>query len=175
MIFNASSLQGKVVVVSRCDTGLGQGVTLGLAETGCDIVGINIIEPAETIERVTALGCRFLDLTADLHQIDSIPRLPERAVAELGHIDILINNAGLIHCEDTLVFSEKGWGDVMDLSIENVFFISQAAAKCSIVQGSDGKTINIASMLSSQDGIRVPSYTASKSVVMGVAHLLANE
>lgn len=64
MILDAFSLQGKVAVVSGCDTGLGQGMAVGLAEAGCDIVGINIVEPTETIERVTALGRRFLSLTA---------------------------------------------------------------------------------------------------------------
>ena len=83
MILDAFSLQGKVAVVSGCDTGLGQGMALGLAEAGCDIVGINIVEPVETIERVTALGRRFLSLTADLRQIDGIPQLLERAVAEV--------------------------------------------------------------------------------------------
>ncbi|STW04868.1 2-deoxy-D-gluconate 3-dehydrogenase [Klebsiella grimontii] len=173
MILDAFSLQGKVAVVSGCDTGLGQGMAVGLAEAGCDIVGINIVEPTETIERVTALGRRFLSLTADLRQIDGIPQLLERAVAEFGHIDILVNNAGLIRREDAIEFSEKNWDDVMNLNIKSVFFMSQAAAKHFIAQGTGGKIINIASMLSFQGGIRVPSYTASKSAVMGVTRLLA--
>ena len=175
MILDAFSLQGKVAVVRGCDTGLGQGMAVGLAEAGCDIVGINIVEPTETIERVTALGRRFLSLTADLRQIDGIPQLLERAVAEFGHIDILVNNAGLIRREDAIEFSEKNWDDVMNLNIKSVFFMSQAAAKHFIAQGTGGKIINIASMLSFQGGIRVPSYTASKSAVMGVTRLLANE
>lgn len=175
MILDAFSLQGKVAVVSGCDTGLGQGMALGLAEAGCDIVGINIVEPTETIERVTALGRRFLSLTADLRKIDAIPELLDRAVAEFGHIDILVNNAGLIRREDAINFSERDWDDVMNLNIKSVFFMSQAAAKHFIAQGKGGKIINIASMLSFQGGIRVPSYTASKSAVMGVTRLLANE
>ncbi len=59
MILDAFSLQGKVAVVSGCDTGLGQGMALGLAEAGCDIVGINIVEPVETIERVKRAGTPF--------------------------------------------------------------------------------------------------------------------
>ena len=175
MILDAFSLQGKVAVVSGCDTGLGQGMALGLAEAGCDIVGINIVEPTETLERVTALGRRFLSLTADLRKIDAIPELLDRAVAEFGHIDILVNNAGLIRREDAINFSERDWDDVMDLNIKSVFFMSQAAAKHFIAQGNGGKIVNIASMLSFQGGIRVPSYTASKSAVMGVTRLLANE
>ena len=175
MILDSFSLQGKVAVVTGCDTGLGQGMAIGLAEAGCDIVGINIVEPAETIERVEALGRRFLSLTADLRQIDGIPALLESAVAEFGQIDILVNNAGLIRREDAINFSEKDWDDVMNLNIKSVFFMSQAVARQFIAQGKGGKIINIASMLSYQGGIRVPSYTASKSAVMGVTRLLANE
>ncbi len=94
--------------MSGCDTGLGQGMALGLAEAGCDIVGINIVEPVETIERVTALGRRF---QPDRRPAPDrrYPQLLERAVAEFGHIDILVNNAGLIRREDALAFSEKDW------------------------------------------------------------------
>ena len=175
MILDAFSLQGKVAVVSGCDTGLGQGMALGLAEAGCDIVGINIVEPVETIERVTALGRRFLSLTADLRQIDGIPQLLERAVAEFGHIDILVNNAGIIRRHDALTFTESDWDAVIDLNLKAVFFLSQAVARQFIRQGDGGKIINIASMLSFQGGIRVPSYTASKSGVLGLTRLLANE
>lgn len=129
MILSAFSLEGKVAVVTGCDTGLGQGMALGLAQAGCDIVGINIVEPTETIEQVTALGRRFLSLTADLRKIDGIPALLDRAVAEFGHIDILVNNAGLIRREDALEFSEKDWDDVMNLNIKSVFFMSQAVTR----------------------------------------------
>ena len=138
-------------------------MALGLAEAGCDIVGINIVEPTETIERVTALGRRFLSLTADLRKIDAIPDLLDRAVAEFGHIDILVNNAGLIRREDAINFSERDWDDVMNLNIKSVFFMSQAAAETLHRSGNGGKIINIASMLSPSGGIRVPSYTASKA------------
>ncbi len=141
MILDAFSLQGKVAVVSGCDTGLGQGMALGLAEAGCDIVGINIVEPTETIERVTALGRRFLSLTADLRKIDAIPELLDRAVAEFGHIDILVNNAGLIRREDAINFSERDWDDVMNLNIKSVFFMSQAAAKHFIAQGKAARSL----------------------------------
>ncbi|AJJ64749.1 2-dehydro-3-deoxy-D-gluconate 5-dehydrogenase KduD [Yersinia aldovae] len=175
MILDSFELKGKVALVTGCDTGLGQGMALGLAEAGCDIVGINIVEPAETIEKVTALGRRFLSLTADLSKIDAIPALLEKAVAEFGKIDILVNNAGIIRREDAINFSEKDWDDVMNVNIKTVFFMSQAVAKQFIKQGHGGKIINVASMLSYQGGIRVPSYTASKSAVMGVTRLLANE
>lgn len=175
MILNMFNLQGRVAIVTGCDTGLGQGMAVGLAEAGCDIVGINIVEPTETHQLVTGLGRRFLSLTADLGQIACIAGLVDRAVAEFGRVDILVNNAGIIRREDAIAFSEKDWDDVMNLNIKSVFFMSQTVAKQFIKQGQGGKIVNIASMLSYQGGIRVPSYTASKSAVMGVTRLLANE
>lgn len=118
-------------------------MALGLAEAGCDIIGINIVEPTETINCVTAFSRHFLSLTADLRQIDSIPQLIEQAVSEFGHVDILINNAGLIRRPDALEFSEKDWDDVMVLNIKTVFFMSQAVAKQFIAQGIGVKIINI--------------------------------
>ncbi|ACX87972.1 2-dehydro-3-deoxy-D-gluconate 5-dehydrogenase KduD [Pectobacterium parmentieri] len=175
MILNSFDLQGKVALITGCDTGLGQGMAIGLAQAGCDIVGVNIVEPKDTIEKVTALGRRFLSLTADMSNVSGHAELVEKAVAEFGHVDILVNNAGIIRREDAIEFSEKNWDDVMNLNIKSVFFMSQTVARQFIKQGKGGKIINIASMLSFQGGIRVPSYTASKSAVMGVTRLLANE
>ncbi|WP_435954011.1 2-dehydro-3-deoxy-D-gluconate 5-dehydrogenase KduD [Dryocola sp. BD626] len=175
MILDAFNLQGKVALVTGCDTGLGQGMTLGLAEAGCDIIGVNRKIPHDTAEKVLALGRRFTAIQADLSQPGVIPGIVEEAVARMGRIDILVNNAGTIRREDALEFSEKNWDDVMNLNIKSVFFLSQAVAKQFLKQGGGGKIINIASMLSFQGGIRVPSYTASKSAVLGITRLLANE
>ena len=160
MILRSFELSGKVAIVTGCNTGLGQGMALGLAQAGCDIVGINVSAPEETEKKVTMLG---------------IPELIEKAVGEFGHIDILINNAGIIRREDAIEFSEKNWDDVMNVNSKTLFFMSQTVAKQFIKQGNGGKIINIASMLSYQGGIRVPSYTASKSAVMGLTRLMANE
>ncbi|MCU8407422.1 2-dehydro-3-deoxy-D-gluconate 5-dehydrogenase KduD [Vibrio vulnificus] len=175
MILDSFSLQGKVAVVTGCDTGLGQGMALGLAKAGCDIVGVNISEPTETMEKIQATGRKFVDIRANLMKLDDIPSIVDRAVTELGRIDILVNNAGIIRRNDAIEFSEQDWDDVMNINIKSVFFMSQAVAKQFIAQGEGGKIINIASMLSFQGGIRVPSYTASKSGVMGVTRLMANE
>ncbi|TCW16299.1 2-deoxy-D-gluconate 3-dehydrogenase [Raoultella sp. BIGb0138] len=175
MVLNAFDLTGKVAIVTGCDTGLGQGMTLGLAQAGCDIVGVNRKIPHETAEKVQALGRRFTAIQADLSRQDEVTGIVETAVAAMGHVDILVNNAGTIRRADALTFSEKDWDDVVDLNLKSVFFLSQAVARQFIEQGSGGKIINIASMLSFQGGIRVPSYTASKSGVLGLTRLLANE
>ncbi|EHS99397.1 TPA: 2-dehydro-3-deoxy-D-gluconate 5-dehydrogenase KduD [Klebsiella oxytoca] len=175
MVLNAFDLTGKVAIVTGCDTGLGQGMTLGLAQAGCDIVGVNRQIPHETAEKVQALGRRFTAIQADLSRQDQIAAIVTQAVAAMGRVDILVNNAGTIRRADALTFSEKDWDDVINLNLKSVFFLSQAVARQFIAQGDGGKIINIASMLSFQGGIRVPSYTASKSGVLGITRLMANE
>lgn len=175
MILDSFNLQGKVAIVTGCNTGLGQGMALGLAEAGCQIVGVNRTDPEETIKKMNAAGHRFLDVRANLLKQDEIPDIIDKALTEFGKIDILVNNAGIIRREDALDFSEKNWDDVLNINTKTMFFMSQAVAKQFIGQGDGGKIINIASMLSYQGGIRVVSYTASKSAVMGITRAMANE
>lgn len=175
MVLQNFNLAGKTAIVTGCNTGLGQGMALALAQAGADVVGVNVSEPDETKAGVEALGRKFLDLRANLGDISCIPDLLAQAKALNGAVHILVNNAGIIRREDAIKFSEADWDDVMDLNLKSVFFLSQAVAKQFMAQGKGGKIINIASMLSFQGGIRVPSYTASKSGVMGITRLMANE
>lgn len=175
MILDEFKLDGKVAIVTGSSTGLGQGICLGLAEAGASVVGVDYVPSTDTESQVTTVGKKFLGITANLLSIEPIPGIIKQAVDMFGHIDILVNNAGIIRRTDALDFSEKDWDDVMNINIKTVFFFSQAAARQFIEQKSGGKIINIASMLSFQGGIRVPSYTASKSAVMGVTRLMANE
>ncbi len=175
MILDSFALAGKVAIVSGCDTGLGQGMARALAQAGADVVGVNVSAPTETQKQVEALGRRFLDLRANLSDISCLEGLVAEAKAWGGRIDILVNNAGIIRREDAIRFSEKDWDDVVNLNLKTVFFFSQAVARQFMAQGTGGKIVNVASMLSFQGGVRVPSYTASKSGVMGITRLMANE
>ncbi len=175
MMLESFNLQGKVAIVTGCDTGLGQGMAMGLAQAGCKVVGVNRAEPTETIEMMKQSGHSFLDVRADLLEQKGIPAILDQALTEFGQVDILVNNAGIIRREDAIEFSEQNWDDVMNINSKTVFFMSQAVAKQFMAQGTGGKIINIASMLSYQGGIRVPSYTASKSAVMGITRAMANE
>jgi 2-deoxy-D-gluconate 3-dehydrogenase len=175
MILDNFKLDGRVAIVTGCDTGLGQGMACALAQAGADIVGVNVTDPKDTRDRVETLGRRFLDLRANLSDISCIEGLIGQAKSLTGRVDILVNNAGIIRREDAIKFTEKDWDDVVDLNLKTVFFFAQAAARQFIAQGGGGKIINVASMLSYQGGVRVPSYTASKSGVMGITRLMANE
>jgi 2-deoxy-D-gluconate 3-dehydrogenase len=175
MMLKNFSLEGKVAIVTGASTGLGQGMTLALAEAGADIAGVGISSMSETKKGVEAAGKKFLPIKGDLTTLEPIEKIVTKTIKSFGQIDILVNNAGIIRRENALDFSEKDWDDVMDINIKSLFFLSQAVAKQFVKQGSGGKIINIASMLSFQGGIRVPSYTASKSGVRGLTMLLANE
>jgi 2-deoxy-D-gluconate 3-dehydrogenase len=155
---------------------LGQGIATGLAEAGADIFGVGSApDAASTKTAVEKAGRRFVYLQANLIKQAEIPRIVAEAVKAFGHIDILVNNAGIIRRADALDFSEADWDDVMDINLKTVFFLSQAVAKQFVKQGAGGKIINIASMLSFQGGIRIPSYAASKGGIRSLTMLLANE
>lgn len=169
------SLRGKVAIVTGASTGLGQGMAAALAEAGADIAGVSSGPMEETRQIIESTGKKFLAVRADLLSTGPINGIMEKVAGEFGHMDILVNNAGIIRREDAIDFTEKDWDDVININLKTVFFFCQAAARRFMEQGGGGKIINIASMLSFQGGIRVPSYTASKSGVMGITKLLANE
>lgn len=175
MILDQFKLDGKVAVVTGAARGLGQGMALGLAEAGADIALVDILDMAESKQKVEALGRKCVAITADLSKKESVETIVKTAVEQLGGIDILFNNAGIIRRAPITEFTEKDWDDVMNINIRTLFFLSQAVGKQMIAQGRGGKIVNTASMLSFQGGILVPSYTASKSAVMGLTRLLANE
>ena len=168
------NLSGKVAIVTGARTGIGQGIAEGLAEAGADIIGAGHASMPETEAYISGLGRKFKFYEIDLGKQDKIQALVDYAVKEFGRLDILVNNAGIIRRQDVLDFSEENWDDVISMNLKSLFFLSQACARYMKDNGG-GKIINIASMLSFQGGIRVVSYTASKSGVMGITKLMANE
>lgn len=167
-------LGGKVALVTGGNAGLGQGIAVALAKAGADIAVASRQPASETAALVRALGRRCVEIQADLSSIEPIPRMIGETLSGLGRLDILVNNAGTIRRADAVDFSEQDWDDVMNVNLKSAFFLCQAAGRHFIANGG-GKIINIASMLSFQGGIRVPSYTASKSGIAGITRLLANE
>jgi 2-deoxy-D-gluconate 3-dehydrogenase len=167
-------LSGRVAIVTGANTGIGQGIAVALAEAGADVALVGRSPADETAERVAAAGRRAIQVRADLSTIAPVAEVVEATIAELGGLDILVNNAGIIRRADAVDFTEADWDAVLDTNLKSVFFLCQAAGRHMIGQGR-GKIVNIASMLSFQGGIRVPSYTASKSGVAGLTKLLANE
>ena len=175
MILDQFKLDGKVAIVTGCSRGLGKAMSIALAQAGADLALVGISDTSETIAEIEKLGRKCVFIEADLISSDCIDRIVETTVSELGGIDILLNNAGIIRRNPFVEFSEADWDDVMDVNLRSVFFLSQAVANVFIEQGRGGKIVNIGSMLSYQGGILVSSYTASRSAIVGLTRLMANE
>lgn len=174
-MLNKFSLAGKVAIVTGASRGLGAGMAIGLAEAGADVVVVSSgSKIQETAEKIKELGRKGVAIQADLDSIKPIPGIIAKTMEEFGKIDILVNCAGIIRRGPSIDFSEKDWDDVVNVNQKSLFFMCQAAAKEMLKQGK-GKIINVASLLSFQGGINVPSYTASKSAVAGITKILANE
>jgi 2-deoxy-D-gluconate 3-dehydrogenase len=176
MVLDSFKLDGKVALVTGASQGLGQGMAIALAEAGADIVGLDRGSSDATSETVCALGRRYQTVVRDLRttSVEQLNVIVRQVVAEMGHLDILINNAGIIRRAPALEFSEADWDDVLQINLKAAFFLAQAAARVMVPRKS-GKIINVASMLSFQGGILVPSYTAAKSGIAGITRALANE
>ncbi len=175
MILDKFKLDGKVAIVTGAARGLGQAMAVGLAEAGADVALVDILDTSDTAKSIDKLGRKAVEIKADLGKKACVDEIVKKTVDGLGGIDILVNNAGIIRRAPITEFTEADWDDVMDVNLRTLFFLSQAVARMFIDQGRGGKVINTASMLSYQGGILVPSYTASKSAVMGLTRLLANE
>lgn len=164
------SLHGRKALVTGANTGLGQAIAVGLAAAGAEVICAARRAPDETLAMIADAGGKAQALA-----IDFTDPMAAANIFDGEDIDILVNNAGIIRRADATDFTEADWDDVMDVNLKAVFFTSQAFARALFAVGKPGKIINIASLLSFQGGIRVPSYTASKHGVAGLTKLLANE
>jgi 2-deoxy-D-gluconate 3-dehydrogenase len=167
-------LFGKVAIVTGANTGIGQAIAVALAEAGADLALVGRSHADETVQRIRDIGRKALYIPADLSTSAPLQAVVDECLAKLGGLHVLVNNAGIIRRADCVDLTEADWDDVINTDLKSVFFLSQAAARHMIRQGS-GKIIHIASMLSFQGGIRVPSYTAAKSGVAGLTRAMANE
>jgi len=167
-------LTGRSAVVTGANTGLGQGIAVALAEAGAAIIAVGRSAMDETAALVAPTGQAFHAIRADLGEMSALAPVIAEAEAVSGGIDILVNNAGIIRRADSIDFTEADWDAVIDINLKSAFFLTQAAARNMIPRGR-GRIINIASLLSFQGGIRIPSYTASKSGLAGLTRLLACE
>ena len=168
------SLSGKTAVVTGANTGIGQAIAVALSRAGARVVCAGRSPINGTREMIGHDHAGVLSITADLSTPGDHARIVEETLSWAGAVDILVNNAGIIRRNDAIDFTEEDWDAVVDTNLKSAFFLSQAVAREMIPRGS-GKIINIASLLSFQGGIRVASYTASKSGLAGLTKLLANE
>ena len=172
---NRFSLNGTRAFVTGANTGIGQAIAVDLAQAGAHVIAVGRSSMDATLAKVAEAGGKADAVQADLGTVAGAQAAFAQAEAEFGPIDTLVNNAGIIRRADSVDFTEEDWDAVMDINLKVVFFLSQAFAKSRLSAKAGGSVINIASLLSFQGGIRVPSYTASKSGVAGLTKILSNE
>jgi 2-deoxy-D-gluconate 3-dehydrogenase len=177
MILDAFCLKGKNALVTGSRTGLGAAMALALAEAGANVVihGRSTTSyQDDPCAAITQTGARAVPVLADLSSPQACSELVDLTVKELGSIDILINNAGIIRRAPAADYPENDWADVMRTNLDSVFHLCQHTGRRMLAQGG-GKIINIASLLSFQGGVFVPAYAAAKGAVAQLTKALANE
>ena len=172
---NPFDLSGRAAIVTGANSGIGQAIAIALAAAGADIAAVGRTPPQETAKAVLAHGRRFEYVQTSLEDVAGLPRAVAAVEEAFGRADILVNNAGTIRRAEALDFTEADWDAVVDVNLKSAFFLAQAFARALVARDAPGKIVNIASLLSFQGGIRVASYTASKSGLLGLTRLLANE
>ncbi|HRX58569.1 MAG TPA: SDR family oxidoreductase [Eubacteriales bacterium] len=176
MVLDEFSLKGQVALVTGGGTGIGRGIAQGLAEAGASIACVyNRHEPDELAAYAEELGVGFLAIQADLSEMEKLSFVLEQTLAKFGKLNILVNNSGICPRASALEYTERMWDDIIQINQKTVFFLSQLAAKQFVRQGTGGRIINIASMLSYLGGFNTAGYTASKHAVMGITRVLASE
>lgn len=168
------SLEGKVALVTGASRGLGRAIAIGLADAGADVVVHASAPPVDTARQVERLGRRAAALGADLSDRRAQDRLAGDAIAALGHIDVLVNNAGTIKRRPAAEHGDDWWDEVLEVNLSSVFRLSRAIGAHMLARGG-GKIVNIASLLSFQGGVTVPGYAAAKGGVAQLTKALANE
>jgi 2-deoxy-D-gluconate 3-dehydrogenase len=171
------SLEGRLAVVTGVRRGIGLAIAEALAAAGADVFGASAAieqDGGAARERVEAHGRRFWSFAADLADRDATTVLLDRLRALRRPIDILVNNAGTIHRAPAAEHPDAAWDRVLEVNLSAPFRLARALGSDMVGRGR-GKIVFVASLLSFQGGITVPSYTASKHAIAGVTKALANE
>ena len=176
MILDAFKLAGKNALVTGSQTGLGAGIAIALAQAGANVMlhGRDDKGLADVRLAIESFGGKTKQCVGDVSDAKVCEAIVALTVEELGSIDILVNNAGIIRRAPAVDFSERDWADVIEVNLNAVFRFCQLAGRCMVAKGR-GKIINIASLLSFQGGVFVPSYAAAKGAVGQLTKALANE
>jgi len=175
MILDAFHLEGKNALVTGSQQGLGAGIARALAQAGAN-VGCHVLtpDPKDICQEICKLGRKTFFMHGDVSDPKFCDALIQHTIDELGSIDILVNNAGTIKRAPAEEFPQEYWDEVIAVNLSSVFRLTQRAGQHMLNNGG-GKIINIASLLSFQGGVFVPSYAAAKSGVAALTKSFANE
>jgi NAD(P)-dependent dehydrogenase (short-subunit alcohol dehydrogenase family) len=172
-----AELEGQMALVTGAGSGIGEAIALALAAAGADvaIADIDAAAARRTAERVVMSGRRSLAIEADCGDVGSIDAMVARAVAELGRLDIMVNNAGVTRHAYIMDLTEADWDRIQRVNAKGVFFCLQRAAREMIRQGG-GRIINMASISGrGYAGASNAAYAASKGAVIALTKMAAQQ
>ncbi len=173
----ARPLAGRAALVTGAQQGIGRAIAIELAMAGAD-VAVNYLDDAAGAEAVAAavraLGRRAVVLQADVADVAAVGALVDQAVAALGRLDVMVNNAGVYPRRHMLEMTEADWDLVLDVNLKGTFFGSQAAARAMVAAGTRGSIISLASR-SVQGAVRGVHYSASKGGIVSLTRAMALE
>lgn len=169
-------LVGKVALITGAGNGIGRAMALAFAEEGADIVVAEIeSERAEAVaSEVREIGRCALAMAVDVTKADQVQRMVDSALSELGHIDILINNAGIVRPAMLLKMTEEQWDAVIAVHLKGPFLCTKAVAS-QMMERRSGKIINITSAFGQMGTIGQVNYAAAKAGVIGFTKAVARE
>ena len=170
-------LTGKTALVTGARRGLGRAIAIGLARAGADIVGVSAAQEeagSEVQQMVEEEGVSFVGHPCDFSDREAVHALVSRLTESGLQVDILVNNAGTIIRHPAAEHEDNDWDHVLEVNLNAPFILARELGG-RMIERRSGKIIFIASLLSFQGGINVPSYTASKSAIAGLTRALANE
>jgi NAD(P)-dependent dehydrogenase (short-subunit alcohol dehydrogenase family) len=174
-VLDTFRLDGKVALVTGASSGLGVAIAVGLAEAGCDVViGARRVERlAETVAAVETTGRQAVAVATDVSRPEDCTAMVEAAMARFGHVDVLVNNAGIGTAVPATKETPEQFREVIDINLNGCYWMAQA---CGRVMQPGSSVINISSVLAlTTAGLPQAAYAASKSGLLGLTRDLAQQ
>jgi 3-oxoacyl-[acyl-carrier protein] reductase len=172
------NLSGKVAIVTGSARGIGRAIALRLAEAGADVVVNDIAAAAETLENtaneIRVLNRKALAVTADVSSKDDVNLMVETTISTFGHVDIMVNNAGVTRDQLLMRMTDEDWDTVINIDLKSVFLCTRAVLRHMLKQRS-GKIVSIASVVGIIGNPGQANYASAKAGVIAFTRTLAKE
>ncbi len=171
------SMSGKTVLITGASSGLGRHFALVLAEAGATVIAAARRQDrlAGLVEEIAAAGGKAIAVAMDVSDDESVIKAFDSAESEVGTVDVILNNAGIVTRSNSLDLTPDEWDMVMNTNLKAVWRVSQEAAKRLIAAGKPGNIINTASILSFRVTASNLTYAVSKAGVVQMTRALALE
>jgi 3-oxoacyl-(acyl-carrier-protein) reductase len=170
-------LHGKVCLVTGGSRGIGRAIVKALADAGADVAFTyqHSAEQAEELARsVSQAGVRCRGYQADVASFEEMSRVVQQVIADLGHIAVLVNNAGINRDKSFLKMTRQMWEEVMRVDLDGVFYTTQLVAQDMLSTGW-GRIINISSIVGQTGNFGQTNYAAAKGAIIAFTESLARE